>query len=86
MAAPRRVIDIPIEEEDLARVELIARSRTEPARWVQRARILLAYRADPSAHAVGQAIGVTHQTVLQCLGRGGPPRCDGCARRQPAPW
>ncbi len=69
MAAPRRVIDILIEEEDLARLERIARSRTEPASWVQRARILLAYRADPSAHAVGEAIGVTHQTVLRCLGR-----------------
>jgi len=68
MVAPWGVIDIPIEE-DLARLELVARSRTEPASWVQRARILLAYRADPSAHAVGQAIGVTHQTVLRCLGR-----------------
>ncbi len=69
MAASRHVIDIPIGEEDLARLELIARSRTEPASWVQRARILLAYRVDPSAHAVGEAIGVTHQTVLRCLDR-----------------
>jgi transposase len=69
MAASRRVIDISIEAEDLARLELIARSRTEPASWVQRARILLAYRVDPSAHAVGEAIGVTHQTVLRCLDR-----------------
>jgi len=69
MAAPRRVIDISIEADDLARLERIARSRTEPASWVERARILLAYRADPSAHAVGEAIGVTHQTVLRCLRR-----------------
>jgi len=67
MAAPRRVIDISIEADDLMQLERIARSRTEPASWVERARILLAYRADPSAHAVGEMVGVTHQTVLRCL-------------------
>ena len=69
MAAPRRLIEIAIEDEDLARLEAIARSRTEPACRVERARILLAYRADPSAYAVGGAVGVTHQTVLRCLDR-----------------
>jgi len=69
MAAPRRVIGIAIQDEDLARLEAIARSRTEPACRVERARILLGYRADPSAYAVGEAIGVTHQTVLRCLAR-----------------
>jgi hypothetical protein len=69
MAAPRRVLDISITEDDLAQLERNARSRTEPAGWVERARILLAYRADPSAHAVGEAFGVTHQTVLRCLRR-----------------
>jgi transposase len=69
MAAPRRVIDISIGDEDLTRLESIARSRTEPASWVQRARILLAYHADPSAYAVGEAVGVTHQTVQRCLDR-----------------
>jgi hypothetical protein len=29
----------------------------------------MAYRADPSSYAVGEAIGVTHQTVLRCLAR-----------------
>jgi transposase len=69
MAAPRRVIDISIGDEDLARLETIARSRTEPASWVQRARIIVAYHADPSAYAVGEAVGVTHQTVQRCLDR-----------------
>jgi transposase len=69
MAAPRRVIEIAIGEEDLARLESIARSRTEPACRVERARILLAYRAEPSAYAVAEAIGVTHHTVLRCLHR-----------------
>ena len=69
MAAPRRVIDISIEADDLMQLDRIARSRTEPASWVERARILLAYRADLSAHAVGEMVGVTHQTVLRCLRR-----------------
>src|SRR3978361_2444313 len=69
MAAPRRVIEISIGDEEVARLETIARSRTEPASWVQRARIILAYHADPSAYAVGGAVGVTHQTVLRCLDR-----------------
>jgi transposase len=69
MAAPRRVIEISIGDEDLAQLGTIARSRTEPACRVERARILLAYRADPSAYAVGEAIGVTHQTVQRCMRR-----------------
>ena len=69
MAATRRVIEISIGEEDLAQLEAIARSRTAPASWVERARILLAYRSDPSTYAVGEAIGVTHQTVKRCLDR-----------------
>jgi hypothetical protein len=61
MTAPRQVIGIPIEGTDLIELEAIARSRTEWACRVQRARILLAYRAKPSTYAVGEAIGVTHQ-------------------------
>jgi hypothetical protein len=69
MATPRRRIDIPFEADDLIELAAIARSRTAPASWVEQARILLAYRADPSCYAVGEAIGVTHQTVLRCLDR-----------------
>src|SRR5215212_10046104 len=50
-------------------LEAIARSRTDWACRVQRARILLAYHADPSTYAVGEVIGVTHQTVQRCLDR-----------------
>jgi transposase len=53
----------------LIELEAIARSRTEWACRVQRARILLAYRTNPSTYAVGEAIGVTHQTVQRCLDR-----------------
>ena len=69
MAAPRRIIEISIEATDLIELEAIARSRTEWACRVQRARILLAYRTNPSTYAVGEAVGVTHQTVQRCLDR-----------------
>jgi transposase len=63
------VIELSIEADDLARLETMARSRTEPARSVQRARILLAYRSDPSSMAVAAQIGVTHRTVQRCVRR-----------------
>ena len=69
MAAPRRIIEISIQAIELIELEAIARSRTEWACRVQRARILLAYHADPSTYAVADAIGVTHQTVQRCLDR-----------------
>jgi transposase len=69
MAAPRRVSDLVIEEEELAELAIISRSRTEPAGRVCRARMLLAYREDPSFFAVGVALGVHHQTVQRCVAR-----------------
>jgi hypothetical protein len=62
MTAWRRVIALSIGEDDLAGLVSIARSRTEPASRVERARMLLAYRDDPSFFAVGRALGVHHQT------------------------
>src|SRR5216683_4359570 len=69
MAAWRQAIELAIGEEDLAKLMTIARSRTEPASRVERARILLAYREDPSFFAVGRALGVHHQTVQRCVER-----------------
>src|SRR6202030_3637821 len=69
MAAWRQAMELAIGEEDLAALGVIARSRTEPARRVERARMLLAYRDDPSFFATGQAIGVHHQTVQRCVER-----------------
>src|SRR5487761_2709963 len=69
MAAPRRVIELSMGPDDLALLEALARSRTEPSSRVERARILLAYRSDPSSTAVGAQIGVTHHTVQRCLRR-----------------
>ena len=69
MSAPRRVIEIAIGSDELSRLEMIARSRTEPASRVERARILLAYCVEPSSTAVGARVGVTHHTVQRCLRR-----------------
>jgi len=69
MAAPRKVVEIGIGEADALRLQSIARSRTEPASRVERARMLLHYQDDPSYYAVGRAVGVTHQTVQRCLTR-----------------
>src|SRR6202789_4359460 len=69
MAAARRVIELMFTEQELADLERISRSRTEPASRVERARILLMYRQTPSLYATGRAIGVTHQTVERCLRR-----------------
>ena len=69
MAAPRLVVELTIGEEDVTKLVTIARSRTEPAIRVERARMLLAYRDDPSFFAVGRALGVHHQTVQRCVER-----------------
>jgi transposase len=69
MTAWRQVIELSIGEADLAKLVSIARSRTEPASRVERARMLLAYREDPSFFAVGRCLGVHHQTVQRCVER-----------------
>src|SRR6201987_2467640 len=69
MAAWRRAIKLSLGDEDTAKLNSIAQSRTEPASRVERARILLAYREDPSFFAVGRALGLHHQTVQRCVER-----------------
>jgi transposase len=69
MAAWRRAIELALAPEDVVKLTSIARSRTEPASRVERARMLLAYRDNPSFFAVGQALGVHHQTVQRCVER-----------------
>src|SRR6266704_3802717 len=69
MTAWRGVIELSIGEDDLAKLVSITRSRSEPASRVERARMLLAYREDPSFFAVGHSLGVHHQTVQRCVER-----------------
>jgi Winged helix-turn helix len=69
MAAWRRAIELSLRDADTAKLRSIAQSRTEPASRAERARILLAYREDPSFFAVGRALGLHHQTVQRCVER-----------------
>jgi transposase len=69
MAAWRRAIELSLTDADTTKLRAMAQSRMEPASRVERARILLAYREDPSFFAVGQALGLHHQTVQRCVER-----------------
>jgi len=69
MAAWRRAIELSLGETDLEKLRLIARSRTEATSRVERARILLGYWENSSFFAVGQALGLHHQTVQRCVER-----------------
>jgi transposase len=69
MAGWRRAFELALSQEDVRKLGAVARSRTEPANRVERARMLLAYREDPSYYAVGRALGVHHQTVQRCVER-----------------
>jgi transposase len=75
MAAWRRAIALLLGDAEREELESIAQSRTEPASRVERARILLGYRREPSFFAVARALGLHHQTVQRCVERavvGGP--------------
>src|SRR5262245_13555372 len=69
MAGWRRPIELAVNEVEVAALEEISRSRSEPAIRVERARILLAYRESLSFFAVGSVLGVHHQTVQRCVER-----------------
>jgi transposase len=69
MARFRHAIELAMSEEEIGSLTTLSRSRTEPARRVERARMLLAYRETPSFYAVGQSLGVHHQTVERCVER-----------------
>ena len=69
MAGWRQAIELAMGEDDVAALEAICRSRSELASSVERARILPAYRKDPSFFAVGRAVGVHHQTAQRCIER-----------------
>src|SRR6266436_2007952 len=69
MARWRRAIELVMTGEEIETLRALSRSRTEPVRRVDRARMLLAYRETPSFYAVGQSLGVHHQTVERCVER-----------------
>jgi len=69
MAGWRQAVELALTDEEIEMLAAIARSRSEPARRVDRAQMLLVYRETPSFFAVGQRIGVHHQTVERCVER-----------------
>jgi transposase len=69
MARWRHAVELAMSEEDIGRLTVISRSRTERASRVERAQMLLSYRENPSFFAVGQRLGVHHQTVQRCIER-----------------
>src|ERR1700724_2649727 len=69
MAGWRRAVELAMTDEEIERLTALSRSRTEPAGRVSRAQMLLAYRENPSFCAVGQRVGVHHQTVQRCVER-----------------
>jgi transposase len=69
MARWRQAVELAMTDEEIGRLAAIARSRTEAASRVERAQVLLTYRENPSFFAVGQRLGIHHQTVERCVER-----------------
>jgi transposase len=69
MARWRQAVELALTDEEIKSLGAIARSRSDPARRVERARMLLVYRENFSFFAVGQRLGVHHQTVERCVER-----------------
>src|SRR5215469_5838778 len=69
MARWRQAVELAVTVEDIEKLIAIARSRSEAARRVERAQILLAYREKSSFFAVGQRLDLHHQTVQRCVER-----------------
>src|SRR5213596_1741672 len=69
MARWRQAFELAMSAEEFEKLGTIARSRSDAARRVQRARMLLGYHENPSFFAVGQRLGLHHQTVQRCVER-----------------
>lgn len=53
----RQAVELALSNEDITKLTAISRSRTERGSRVVRAKMLLAYRENPSFFAVGRAVG-----------------------------
>jgi len=69
MAGWRHVIELAMTDEEIAQLTSVSHSRTERASRVERARMLLGYRENPSFFAVAKRLAAHHQTVQRCVER-----------------
>lgn len=69
MAGWRQAIELAMTDVEIAQLTAVSRSRTECASRVERARMLLAYRENPSFFAVARRLAAHHQTVQRCVER-----------------
>src|SRR5262249_35077968 len=69
MAGWRHSIELAFSEEDVAALEVISRSRGEPARRGQRAGMLAACWEAPSFFGGGRAMGAHHRPAQRCVER-----------------
>ena len=67
MATRRHAVELAMTNEES--LVAISRSWTEAASRVERARMLLGYRESLSFFAIGQSLGLHHQTVQRCVER-----------------
>src|SRR3979490_115451 len=67
MSRWRQSVELAMNDDEIAKLMLISRSRMERGSRVDRAKMLLAYRENPSFYAVGHAVGAHHQTVERCV-------------------
>jgi hypothetical protein len=80
MAGWRRPIELAVNDVEVAALEEISRSRSEPAIRVERARILLAYRKSLSFFCGGACRGGAPSDGPALCGAGRSRRPDGSAR------
>ena len=64
MAGWRQAVELAMTDDEIEELTAIAHSRTEAARRVERAQMLLAYRETASFFAVGQKVSVHHGAVI----------------------
>src|SRR5262245_36954744 len=69
MAGWRQAVELAMTDEEIAQLTSVSHSRTERASRVERARMLLAYRENPSFFAVARRLAAHHQTVQRCVER-----------------
>jgi hypothetical protein len=70
MAAPRRVIELALSDEELER---LSRSRTEPASRVARARMLVAHPETPLSRSAAVATPSSFRSSAVRCGRTASP-------------